>query len=128
MSTSKRRRAPLIVTFGVIMAAMTFAGPANAAGNGSGNAVNGCYTSCIKPVVVLGASASAGTVASAPTVAGTTASAPIQVAGVSASAPAASSGLAFTGTNAIGIGALGGLLLVGGGAMVFAGRRRKVNP
>jgi LPXTG-motif cell wall-anchored protein len=35
--------------------------------------------------------------------------------------------LAFTGTNAIGIGALGGLLLVGGGAMVFAGRRRKVN-
>jgi LPXTG-motif cell wall-anchored protein len=35
--------------------------------------------------------------------------------------------LAFTGTNAIGIGALGGLLLVGGGAMVFAGRRRKEN-
>src|SRR5450759_1187389 len=105
MSTSKRLRAPLIVTFGVIMAAMTFAGPANAAGTGSGN---GPYTSRINPVVVLGASASAGTVASAPTVAGTTASAPIQVAGVSASAPAASSGLAFTGTNAIGIGALGG--------------------
>jgi hypothetical protein len=121
MSTSKRLRAPLIVTFGVIMAAMTFAGPANAAGNGG-------YTSPITPIAVLGASASAGTVASAPTVAGTTASAPVQVAGVSASAPAASSGLAFTGTNAIGIGALGGLLLVGGGAMVFAGRRRRVNP
>ena len=128
MSTSKRLRAPLIVTFGVIMAAMTFAGPASATGTG--------YASPITHIVVLGTSASAGTVASAPTVAGTTASAPIQVAGVSASAPAASSasapaassGLAFTGTNAIGIGALGGLLLVGGGAMVFAGRRRKVNP
>ncbi|HZY00310.1 MAG TPA: hypothetical protein VFE92_12615 [Dermatophilaceae bacterium] len=120
MSTSKRLRAPLIVTFGVIMAAMTFAGPANA---------DEClgYPVCTESATVLGASASAGTVASAPTVAGTTASAPIQVAGVSASAPAASSGLAFTGTNAIGIGALGGLLLVGGGAMVFAGRRRKVN-
>ena len=106
MPISKRLRAPLIVTFGVIMAAMTFAGPANAA-------------ECTPyPVCVLGASAIAGTVASAP----------IQVAGTSASAPAASSGLAFTGTNAIGIGALGGLLLVGGGAMVFAGRRRKVNP
>ena len=119
MSTSKRLRAPLIVTFGVIMAAMTFAGPASATGTG--------YASPITHIVVLGTSASAGTVASAPTVAGTTASAPIQVAGVSASAPTASSGLAFTGTNAIGIGALGGLLLVGGGAMVFAGRRRKVN-
>jgi len=107
MSTSKRLRAPLIVTFGVIMAAMTFAGPANAA---TGYPVG-------TGIMVLGASASAGTVASAP----------IQVAGVGASAPAASSGLAFTGTNAIGIGALGGLLLVGGGAMVFAGRRRKVN-
>ena len=117
MSTIKRLRAPLIVTFGVIMAAMTFAGPANAA---TGYPVG-------TGIMVLGASASAGTVASAPTVAGTTASAPIQVAGVGASAPAASSGLAFTGTNAIGIGALGGLLLVGGGAMVFAGRRRKVN-
>lgn len=106
MSTSKRLRAPLIVTFGVIMAAMTFAGPANAA---TGYPVG-------TGIMVLGASASAGTVASAPT-----------VAGVGASAPAASSGLAFTGTNAIGIGALGGLLLVGGGAMVFAGRRRKVN-
>jgi LPXTG-motif cell wall-anchored protein len=34
--------------------------------------------------------------------------------------------LAFTGANAIGIGALGGLLLLGGAAMVLAGRRRKV--
>jgi hypothetical protein len=36
-------------------------------------------------------------------------------------------GLAFTGTNAIGVGALGGLLLLGGAAMVLVGRRRKVN-
>ena len=113
MSTSKRLRAPLIVTFGVIMAAMTFAGPANAA-TGTGYPVG-------TGITVLGASASAGTVASAPTVAGVTATAPT----VTATAP--TSGLAFTGTNAIGIGALGGLLLVGGGAMVFAGRRRKIN-
>ena len=36
-------------------------------------------------------------------------------------------GLASTGTNAIGVGALGGLLLLGGAAMVLVGRRRKVN-
>lgn len=35
--------------------------------------------------------------------------------------------LAFTGANAIGIGALGGLLLLGGAAMVLVGRRRKVH-
>jgi LPXTG-motif cell wall-anchored protein len=110
MPISKRLGAPLIVTFGLIMAAMTFAGPASAADNG--------YTSPITGAQVLGVSASTGT----------TASAPLQVAGVTASAPTStSSGLAFTGTNAIGIGALGGLLLVGGGAMVFAGRRRKDN-
>ena len=114
MPTSKRLRAPLIVTFGVIMAAMTFAGPASAASNG--------YTSPITGTQVLGVTASTGTPASSTVVAGVTASVPV------ASAPAtATSGLAFTGTNAIGIGALGGLLLVGGGAMVFAGRRRKSN-
>ena len=37
-----------------------------------------------------------------------------------------SGGLARTGAAVIGIGALGGLLLFGGGAMVLAGRRRKV--
>ena len=116
MPISKRLRAPLIVTFGAIMAAMTFAGPANAA------------TTPVYPVStgtqVLGVTASTGTTAGT----GTTASAPLQVAGVTASAPTStSSGLAFTGTNAIGIGALGGLLLVGGSAMVFAGRRRKEN-
>jgi LPXTG-motif cell wall-anchored protein len=35
--------------------------------------------------------------------------------------------LASTGTNAIGVGALGGLLLLGGAAMVLVGRRRRVN-
>ena len=39
----------------------------------------------------------------------------------------ASAGLAFTGANAIGVGALGGLLLLGGAAMVLIGKRRKVN-
>ena len=117
MPISKRLRAPLIVTFGAIMAAMTFAGPANA--------TTSCiYPTCISAPQVLGVTASTGTTAGT----GTTASAPLQVAGVTASAPTStSSGLAFTGTNAIGIGALGGLLLVGGGAMVFAGRRRKDN-
>jgi hypothetical protein len=42
-------------------------------------------------------------------------------------ASTATSGLAFTGANAIGLGTLGGLLLVGGGAMVLVGKRRKVN-
>jgi hypothetical protein len=111
MPSNKRLRAPLIVTFGVIMAAATFAGPASAADNG--------YTSPITGTKVLGVTASAPVAAAAPL-----ASAPLQVAGVTAAAP--TSGLAFTGTNAIGIGAFGGLLLVGGGAMVFAGRRRKI--
>ena len=116
MPISKRLRAPLIVTFGAIMAAMTFAGPASAADNG--------YTSPITGTQVLGVTASTGTTAGT----GTTASAPLQVAGVTASAPTStSSGLAFTGTNAIGTGALGGLLLLGGAAMVLAGRRRKDN-
>ena len=73
-------------------------------------------------VDVLGVSASTGISAST----GTAANSGIpEVAGVSATA--GTSGLAFTGVNAIGIGALGGLLLVGGAAMVLAGRRRKVN-
>jgi hypothetical protein len=44
-----------------------------------------------------------------------------------ASTPAATSGLAFTGANAIGVGALGGLLLAGGATMVLVSKRRKVN-
>jgi hypothetical protein len=39
----------------------------------------------------------------------------------------ASQGLAFTGGAVAGVGALGGLLLVGGTAMVVAGRRRKAD-
>jgi hypothetical protein len=102
MSATKRLRAPLIVMFGVIMAVLTFAGPANAAGPYPPPA----------GTEVLGTSASTGaSVQSAP------------AAGTSSSA----SGLAFTGANAIGIGALGGVLLVGGGAMVLVGKRRKVN-
>jgi hypothetical protein len=51
----------------------------------------------------------------------------IQVAGVVASAgESPGSQLAFTGAAVAGIAALGALLLVGGGLMVFAGRRRKV--
>jgi hypothetical protein len=67
------------------------------------------------PVQVLGVSASS----SVPV--------KVKVAGVSASGgtTAAGSGLAFTGASVIGIGALGGLLLVGGGLMLLAGRRRK---
>jgi len=74
-------------------------------------------------VDVLGVSASTGTGANSgiPEVAGVSASA-----GTSG-ASAGTSGLAFTGVNAIGIGALSGLFLVGGAAMVLAGRRRKVN-
>lgn len=54
----------------------------------------------------------------------------VSVLGASASAGTASAGtggLAFTGADAIATGALGGLLLLGGGAMVFVGKRRKDN-
>ncbi len=69
------------------------------------------------------------------TTSGAAASVPIVVAGVSANAspPAAAAsrpaaaGLAFTGAAVLGIGSLGGLLLVGGAALVLAGRRRKVD-
>jgi len=108
MSTSKRLRAPLIVMFGMFIAMMAFTGPANAA------------TGDTYPLQVAGVSLTSNAPA-----AGTSASVPVKVAGVSASA--GTSGLAFTGANAIGLGALGGLLLVGGGLMLFAGKRRKVN-
>jgi hypothetical protein len=106
MPTSKRLRAPLIVMSGVILGVVALAGPANAA----------------DPVYpppagtqVLGTSASTGVTAQ---------SAPVKAV---AAGTSATSGLAFTGTNAIGVGALGGLLLVGGGALVLVGKRRKVN-
>lgn len=102
MPSNKRLRAPLIVMSGMVMAVVAFAGPAVAA--------DAVYPPPAE-TTVLGTSA---TVPDAvPAVAGTTAN--------------ANSGLAFTGTNAIGIGAFGGLLLVGGGALVVAGRRRKTN-
>jgi hypothetical protein len=97
MPSSKRLRAPLIVLSGMVIA-VAFAGPASA-------------DEAYPPP--------AGT-----TVLGSTATAPdVDIAGVNAS----TGDLAFTGSNAIGLGAFGGLLLVGGGAMVIAGRRRKGN-
>jgi hypothetical protein len=79
--------------------------------------------------IVLGVSLTAGThtLTATGATSGRTSGTAIQVLGVSASAAPTTSGLAFTGANAIGIGALGGLLLLGGAAMVLAGRRRKVN-
>lgn len=108
MPTSKRLRTPLIVMSGVILGMVALAGPASAA-------------DAVYPppagTEVLGTSASTGVTAQGATVAGASAT----VAGASAT------GLAFTGTNAVGIGALGGVLLLGGGAMVLVGKRRKVN-
>jgi hypothetical protein len=79
-------------------------------------------------VVVLGASLTGThTLTATGLTSGRTSSTTINVLGVSANAAPTSSGLAFTGANAIGIGGLGGLLLLGGGAMVLAGKRRKVN-
>jgi hypothetical protein len=97
MSTSKRLRAPLIAMFGVLTAVVTFAGPASAA------------DSVYPP--------NAGT-----QVLGSTTTA--QAAGTQADA---NSGLAFTGSNALGAGALGGLLLAGGATLVLVGKRRKAN-
>ena len=101
MPTSKRLRAPLIVMSGVILGMVALAGPASA------------DTPVYPPPAgtqVLGTSASTQALGTTPTV-----------------TPSSTAGLAFTGTNAIGIGALGGLLLVGGGALVLVGKRRKVD-
>ena len=156
--------------FGVIMAALAFAAPANAGpyanqpttsvneqtatagshvvfcGEGflQGETVaitlgNGTtYPSVVAhgpsgkfcTVIVLGASLTGPqTLTATGLTSGRTSTTTIQVLGLSASAaPApATSGLAFTGANAIGIGGLGGLLLLGGGAMVLVAKRRKVN-
>jgi hypothetical protein len=85
--------------FGVTVAAVAFAMPANA------DTIN--YPAPAG-TDVLGTSAS------------TNASTNVQAAG-------ASDELAFTGGTVVGIGALGGLLLVGGTTMVVASKRRKVN-
>ena len=62
---------------------------------------------------------------------GRTSSTEIHVAGVTANAGTTTGtttgGLAFTGAAVIGIGALGGLLLIGGAIMVFTARRRKAS-
>ena len=79
-------------------------------------------------VLVLGVNLSgAHTITATGTTSGRTSSIKIQVGGVGASAipNASGTGLAFTGASVIGISALGGLLLVGGGLMLLAGRRRK---
>jgi len=168
MPASKRLRTPLIVMFGVIMAMVAFATPANAAystptttsvsnqGPTAGSNLTFCgqgflpgetvaitldngtkYPSVVADtsgafctVVVLGASLTGThTLTATGLTSGRTSSTTIKVLGVSASAAPTptSSGLAFTGANAIAIGGLGGLLLLGGGALVIAGRRRKVN-
>ena len=173
MPTSKRLRAPLIVLFGVIMAVVAFALPANAApyttqpatsvsnqSPAAGSSLTFCgqgfvpgetvkitldngiaYPSVTADTsgsfcttIVLGATLTAGThtLTATGATSGRTSSSTIQVLGESASgaptnAGLGNSGLAFTGANAIGIGALGGLLLLGGVAMVLAGKRRKVN-
>jgi len=101
MSTNKRLRAPLIAVSGLILAVATFAGPASADEPyppPSGPQVLGVSASSVVPAAVTEKSAVAGT-----------------------------GELAFTGANAIGIGALGGLLLVGGVTMVLTGKRRKVD-
>jgi hypothetical protein len=80
--------------------------------------------------VVLGATLSGThTLTATGTTSGRTSSTTIQVAAATANAGVTPStgGLAFTGAAVIGIGALGGLLLVGGAIMVLAGRRRRVN-
>ena len=110
MPTIRRLCAPLIVMSGVIVTAVTFVMPATAA--------DGAYP---PPggTQVLGVGASIDTPAVA---------APVVVAGVSANAPTATGGeLAFTGGAVVGLGALGGLLLIGGATMVVAGKRRKVD-
>jgi len=103
MSTIKRLRAPLVMMFGVTVASVALAMPASAA--------DGQYPPP-SGTTVLGTSATTKT--------------PVAVAGVSANA-AANQGLAFTGGAVAGVGALGGLLLVGGTAMVVASRRRKAD-
>ena len=175
MTTKGRLGAPLIVMFGVIIALVAFAAPANAdyakpttvsVSNQTpkaGSSVQFCgkgfqpgetvtigldngttYSSAVADssgafcsTLVLGATLTGThTITARGATSGATASVTIVVvAGVSANAspPAAAAsrpaaaGLAFTGAAVLGIGSLGALLLVGGAALVLAGRRRKVD-
>ena len=56
---------------------------------------------------------------------GVTASFPIQLGGSGSASGSGSGGLSSTGVAVVGIGALGVVLLAGGGLMLFAGKRRK---
>ena len=129
MSTIKRLRAPLIVTCGALLSVAAFAGPANADDYNSSplpEQVLGTSVTAVVPAAAAVVPAAAAVAHAAAAVAPAAAAvAPSQVAGVSASAE--TSWLAFTGTNAICIGALGGLLLVGGVTMVVVSKRRKVD-
>ena len=168
MPTKRRIGAPLVLMFGVIIALVAFAVPANAADPYSnattvsvsnqkptaGSTVQFCgtgfqpgetvtigldngttYQSAVAGssggfcTTVLGTSLTAGThtLTATGATSGRTSSTAIQVLGMSASAAPSTSGLAFTGAAVLGIGSLGALLLVGGAALVLAGRRRKVD-
>ena len=182
MPTKRRLGAPLILMFGVIIALVAFAAPANAwpypspshrhhptvsvsherarAGDrvqcrgtgfqpgetvtiGSDNHRVGQrhhYSSAVADssgaifsTVVLEANfTGTQTITVTGTTSGAAASVPIVVAAnasppAAAASPPAAAGLAFTGAAVLGIGSLGGLLLVGGAALVLAGRRRKVD-
>jgi hypothetical protein len=151
--------------FGVIIAVMAFAGPANAYPPGTlptttvstqtpvaGASVTFCGSG-FQPgetvgitldstsqgstvadgsgefctAVVLGATLTGThTLTATGLTSGSTSSVTIRIAGASAGTTP-SGGLAFTGAAVIGIGALGGLLLIGGATMVLASRRRKAN-
>ena len=177
MTTKRRLGAPLILMFGVIIALVAFAAPANAEdpygtqttvsvsnqAPTAGSSVQFCGTgfqpgetvtigldngTTYRSAVADSSGAFCSTLVLGDTLTGThtitargatsgaTASVTIVVAGVSANAsppaaaasrPPAAAGLAFTGAAVLGIGSLGGLLLVGGAALVLAGRRRKVD-
>jgi hypothetical protein len=151
--------------FGVIIAVVAFAGPANAYPPGTlptttvstqtptaGSSVQFCGSgfqpgesvaialdTTVQPsavadasgafctTVVLGATLTGThTLTAVGITSGSTSSLQIRIAGASAGTTP-SGGLAFTGAAVIGIGALGGLLLIGGATMVLASRRRKAN-
>jgi hypothetical protein len=165
MPTSKRFTAPLIVMFGVIIAMVAFAVPANAAPYATqpttsvsnqnpvaGSSVTFCGQGFLPgetvaialdttteasvtanasgdfcTTVVLGATLTGThTLTAVGVTSGRTSSTQVRIATAQASA-GTTGGLAFTGAAVIGIGALGGLLLIGGATMVLAGRRRKAN-
>lgn len=111
MPTRKPLSAALVAVFGMLISAVTFAGPANAADEEyppprTDDRVLGVIDTKVVDTKVVDTKVPA--------------KVPAKVAGKTEAG-----GLAFTGANALGIGALGGLLLAGGGVMVFAGRRRK---